>query len=82
MLVTTFLYWSISNPTELTFAGSEPNQMFHIFYFQITENLDMSSSDDELPDIPGTRFPWMSLEGNGSHTDASNKAGKSNEEFK
>ena len=20
----------------------------------------MNSSDDELPDIPGTRFPWMS----------------------
>ena len=19
----------------------------------------MNSSDDELPDIPGTRFPWM-----------------------
>ena len=22
----------------------------------------MNSSDDELPDIPGTRFPWMNLE--------------------
>ena len=34
-------------------------QMVHIFYFQITEYLSMNSSDDELPDIPGTRFPWM-----------------------
>ena len=22
----------------------------------------MNSSDDELPDIPGTRFPWMTDE--------------------
>ena len=22
----------------------------------------MNSSDDELPEIPGTRFPWMNLE--------------------
>ena len=22
----------------------------------------MNSSDDELPDIPGTQFPWMNLE--------------------
>ena len=33
-------------------------QMVHIFYFQ-TENQNMNSSDDELPDIPGTRYPWM-----------------------
>ena len=35
-------------------------QMFHVFYFQISGNKIMNSSDDdELPDIPGTRFPWM-----------------------
>ena len=37
--------------------------MFHVLYFQITENLNMNSSeDDELPDIPGTRYPWMNIE--------------------
>ena len=38
------------------------HQMFHIFYFQRAEILDMNSSDDddgELPDIPGTKYPWM-----------------------
>ena len=34
------------------------------FIFQIAGNIGMNSSDDELPDIPGTRFPWMNLEDN------------------
>ena len=33
--------------------------MFHAFYFQIIENQRMNSSDDELPEIPGTKYPWM-----------------------
>ena len=36
--------------------------MFHVFYFQIIEDQRMNSSDDELPDIPGTKYPWMNLE--------------------
>ena len=30
----------------------------------------MNSSDDELPDIPGTRYPWMTEAGNEGPSDA------------
>ena len=30
----------------------------------------MNSSDDELPEIPGTRFPWMNLEETSQEEDA------------
>ena len=35
----------------------------------------MNSSDDELPDIPGTRFPWMTGDGKERSSDG---AGPSN----
>ena len=43
----------------------------------------MNSSDDELPEIPGTRYPWMSLEkdenvAGPSNAEQVNEAGPSN----
>ena len=38
--------------------------------FSEIENLNMNSSDDELPDIPGTRYPWMTEAGNEGPSDA------------
>ena len=49
--------------------------LLHYLIFR-PKNPSTSSSDYELPDIPGTKFPWMSLEG--SPTDDINAPGPSN----
>ena len=36
-----------------------------------------SSDDDELPDIPGTRFPWMSEDHNDGNDDDASMPGPS-----
>ena len=48
--------------------------------FSESVNKTMSSSDDELPDIPGTQFPWMNLDGESREDEVSNKVGSSNAE--
>ena len=58
MLVTTFLIDQVQILLNLLLLAPHIPDVSYLLFSDIG-NQSMNSSDDELPDIPGTQFPWM-----------------------